>query len=140
MARIKLTLPDTFPFSTLIDVRIADINYGNHLGNDVYLKYMHEARLRFFAHLGHSEMNLAGVSVIMGDSAIVYKSECFYGDVLNVEVTAAEFGLRSFDLYYRFTRHPEGKPVCEAKTGMVCYNYETRKTVEVPEAFRTLFT
>ncbi|MES2690173.1 MAG: thioesterase family protein [Bacteroidota bacterium] len=140
MARIKLTLPLTFNFATLIEVRISDINYGNHLSNDAYLKYMHEARLRFFAHLGYSEMDLAGTSVIMGDSAIVFKSECFYGDVVNIEVTAAEFTPKGFDLYYRFTNHQNSKLVCEAKTGMVCYDYETRKVTGVPYAFSRLFT
>lgn len=140
MARIKLTLPDAFVFSTLIEVRIADINYGNHLSNDAYLKYMHEARLRFFSHLGYTEMDLAGTSVIMGDSAIVFKSECFYGEVLNIEVTAAEFTPKGFDLYYRFTEHKENRLVCEAKTGMVCYNYQARKVENVPQAFSSLFT
>lgn len=140
MSRIKLTLPDTFIFSTLLEVRITDINYGNHLSNDSYLKYMHEARLRFFTHLGYSESNLAGTSVIMGDCAIIYRSECFYGDVLNIEITAAEFGTRSFDLYYRFTNHQTGKLVCEAKTGMVCFDYSIRKVAAVPEVFKQLFT
>lgn len=139
MARIKLTLPGSFLFSTLLETRISDINYGNHLSNDAYLKYMHEVRMRFFAHLGYSEMNLAGTSVIMGDCAIVFKRECFYGNILNVEVTAAEFGTRGFDLYYRFTDHINNELVCEAKTGMVCFDYNTRKTVNVPEAFRHLF-
>ena len=139
MARIKLQLPEKFTFSTEITVRISDINYGNHLSNDIYLAYMHEARLQFFAHFGFSEMDLAGVSVIMGDTAIVFKKECFYGELLNIEVTATEFGSRSFDLYYRFIKKATGELTCEAKTGMVCFDYTERKTVNVPDAFRKLF-
>lgn len=139
MARIKLELPSSFVFATEIGVRIDDINYGNHLSNDAYLKYMHEARMRFFAHYGFDEMNLAGASVIMGDTAIVFKKECFYGDALRVEVTAAEFSVRGFDLYYRFSKLPSEELVCEAKAGMVCFDYSTRKTVNVPDDFRNLF-
>ena len=135
MSRIKLQLPDHFPFSTTIKVRISDLNYGNHLSNDVYLSYMHEARMRFFEAMGYSEMNLAGVSVIMGDTAIVYKQECFYGDELQISVAAADFGARSFDLFYRFTKTKDGSLVAEAKTGMVCFDYQIRKTVDVPEDF-----
>ncbi len=105
------------------------------MSNDVYLSFMHEARMRFFSQFGYSEMNLAGASVIMGDTAIVYKQECFYGDELKIEVTAADFGARSFDLYYRFSKIKDGSLVCEAKTGMVCFDYSTHKTVPVPEAF-----
>lgn len=139
MARIKLDLPDTFFFATTIEVRIDDINYGNHLSNDAYLKYMHEARLRFFKQFNFTEMDLAGASVIMGDTAIVFKSECFYGDELAIEVTAADFGKRSFDLFYKFTNTKTNVVVCEAKTGMVCFDYNTRKTMDVPLAFKQLF-
>ena len=139
MARIKLQLPEQFFFKTELTVRISDLNYGNHLSNDVFLSYMHEARMQFFAHFGYSEMNLAGSSVIMGDTAIIFKKECFYGDVLILEVTAADFGSRSFDLYYRFTKKGTNELACEAKTGMVCFDYNEKKTVPVPEKFRNIF-
>jgi acyl-CoA thioester hydrolase len=135
MARIKLTLPENFKFNTQIAVRISDLNYGNHLANHVYLEYMQEARMRYLAQWNWSEKDLAGVGVIMGDVAIVYKAECFYGDVLNIQVQAGDFGARSFDLLYRFLNQ-HGEVVCEAKTGMVCFDYTIRKTVAVPEAFR----
>jgi acyl-CoA thioester hydrolase len=135
MARIKLELPKVFNFKTQLTVRVTDLNYGNHLSNDVYQSYMHEARMQYFARLGYSEMNLAGASVIMGDTAIVFKKECFYGDALTIEVAAADFGTKSFDLYYRFLKTSTGELVCEAKTGMVCFDYELRKTVAVPDVF-----
>jgi acyl-CoA thioester hydrolase len=139
MARVKLELPEQFVFSTTITVCIDDINYGNHLSNDAYLKYMHEARMRFFQHWDYTEMNLAGTSVIMGDVVIVFKAECFYGDELNIAVTAGEFSKKSFDLYYKFTNAKTGVLVCEAKTGMVCFDYTTRKTADVPSTFKQLF-
>jgi acyl-CoA thioesterase FadM len=84
-------------------------------------------------------MNLAGCSVIMGDSAIVYKAECFYGDELLIEVAASDFGKRSFDLYYRLTKVNTNILVAEAKTGMVCFDYNDHKTVNIPEAFLQFF-
>lgn len=139
MSRIKLEIPEHFPFICEINVRIDDINYGNHLSNDAYLKYMHEARMQFLQHFGYSEMDIGGASVIMGDTAIVFKAECFYGDVLNISVTAGDFGARSFDLYYLFTNIKTQKVVAEAKTGMVCFDYNIRKTTGVPNGFKQLF-
>jgi acyl-CoA thioester hydrolase len=139
MSRIKLDLPEHFNFQCQIKVRIDDINYGNHLSNDAYLKYMHEARMQFLQYLGLSEMDIGGASVIMGDTAIVFKAECFYGDILNIAVTASDFGARSFDIFYLFTHSTSLKTVAEAKTGMVCYDYNSRKTVPVPETFKQLF-
>lgn len=135
MARITLELPKVFTFKTTLTVRVTDLNYGNHMSNEVYLSYMHEARMQYFGSLGFSEMNLAGVSVIMGDTAIVFKNECFYGDEVTLEVTAGGFGTKSFDLYYRFSKSQTGDLVCEAKTGMVCFDYAERKTVPVPQDF-----
>jgi len=139
LSRIKLILPSEFNFTTKIKVRVTDLNYGNHLSNDVYLAFLHEARLQFLASLGYSEINLAGCSLIMGDSAIIYKAECFYGDELLIEVNASDFGKRSFDLYYRLSKINTKIVVAEAKTGMVCFDYKVHKTVDIPEAFLNHF-
>ena len=50
MERIKLNLPEQFLFSTNIAVRITDINYGGHVGNDSFLSLIHEARQQFLNH------------------------------------------------------------------------------------------
>lgn len=139
MSRIKLELPASFPFSASIPLRITDINYGGHLGNDAILSIMHEARMQFFRHFNCSELNLYGASVIMADVAIVYKAEGFYGDVLQVDVTAADFSRVSFDLFYRIINPGKGITIAEAKTGMVCFNYNERKVASVPEEFVRLF-
>ena len=52
MERIKINLPETFTFSTIIKIRITDINYGGHVGNDSFLSLVHEARLQFLASNG----------------------------------------------------------------------------------------
>jgi acyl-CoA thioester hydrolase len=111
------------------------LNYGNHMSNDTYLSYMHEARLQFLNQLGLTEMDIGGCSVIMGDTAIVFKQECFYGDEIDIEIAVDVNGKKSFDLYYRFTKKIDGSLVCEAKTGMVCFDYQIRKTTYVPESF-----
>jgi acyl-CoA thioesterase FadM len=131
-------MPERYAFSTLIPVRIYDVNYGNHLGNDAIVSIMQEARLQFLKSIGCSELDLFGASLIQADTAVVYKSEGFYGDVLTVEVQPAEFSRAGFDLYYRI-RNQNDKPVAHAKTGMVCFDYNARKIVPVPERFSSLF-
>ena len=91
MARIKLDLPERFPFSTELQVRITDVNYGGHMGNDALLGLLHEARVQFLAHYGLSELDICGAGIIMADSVIVYKSEAFPGEWLEMAVTVADF-------------------------------------------------
>ena len=91
MARIKFDLPPRFHFSTELSIRIGDINYGGHLGNDAVLTLAHEARIRFLKQYGYSELDIEGTAIIMADAAVVYKSEGFLGDILRIEVTVGEF-------------------------------------------------
>ena len=130
--RVQLQLPDTFTFQTEIPVRITDINYGNHLGNDAILSMMHEVRVQFLQNLGYSELDVEGAGLIMSDTAIIYKGEGFYGDVLTVRVTATDLNKYGFDLMYLFTNQ-HGKEIAHAKTGMLCFNYQTRKLMTLPE-------
>jgi YbgC/YbaW family acyl-CoA thioester hydrolase len=132
MARVKLQLPETFSFSTMIPVRITDINYGGHVGNDSVLSLLHEARMQFLTHHGYTEMNLAGVGIIMADAAIEFKGEAFYGDVLKAYVTTEAFSRIGFDLYYRLVKGEEETVVVLAKTGIICFDYDRRKVVSVP--------
>ena len=41
MPRIKIDLPKQFSFTCSIPVRISDVNYGGHVGNDTVLTLFH---------------------------------------------------------------------------------------------------
>lgn len=137
MARIKLDFSDKFLFSTTIPVRITDLNYGNHLANDKVLSIIHEARIQFFQHYGYSELDFAGVSVIMGDVAIEYKNQAFYGDELLIEIGVQDFSRVSFDIIYKIST--KDKLITKAKTGIVTFDYQQNKVVEVPQKIKDLF-
>ena len=135
MARIKIQIPKMFIYQTVIPIRITDINYGGHLGNDSLLSLVHEARVRFLKHLGYSESNVEGNGIIMIDAGIQYKSEGFYGDEIVVEVTVNEFTGLGCDIVYRLTNKESNKEIALAKTGIVFFDYQNRKTVKVPPEF-----
>jgi acyl-CoA thioester hydrolase len=134
MPRIHIELPSEFLFSTEIPVRIADINYGGHVGNDAILTIMQEARVIFYRSLGFKdEMNFEGtVGQIIADAAIQYKSESFIGDILMVHLAVADFNKYGFDMLYRITNKTSGKEVARGKTGIVCFDYEKKKVASVP--------
>ncbi|HLA68382.1 MAG TPA: thioesterase family protein [Bacteroidota bacterium] len=139
MPRIKFDLPNKFHFSTEIPVRIGDINYGGHLGNDAVLSLAHEARVRFFRHHGWTELDVEGASIIMADAAIMFKAEAFYGDVLIVEVAVDDLTDLSCDLLYKFTNKESRKEIARVKTGIVFFDYTSRKPIRMPESFRSAF-
>lgn len=134
-----MELPDSFVYTTDISLRIADINYGGHLGHDAILSLTHEARVRFFKSHGISELDVFGPGIVLSDVAIVYKSEGFYGDVITVRIGVADYAKYGCDLIYKLCNKKTGNEVALVKTGIVFMNYEERQVVSVPERFRELF-
>ncbi|MEQ9617773.1 MAG: thioesterase family protein [Deltaproteobacteria bacterium] len=139
MARIKMEFPESFIFSTEINLRISDINYGGHLGHDSILSLTHEARVRFFYDYGFSELDVDGPGIVMSDVAVVYKSESFYGEIIIIEIAVCDFTKYGCDLVYRLKEKETEREVALAKTGIVFMNYEERKVAPVPGRFRELF-
>jgi len=135
MARVKLEMPETFPFSTELTVRITDLNYGGHLGNADTLILIHEARVRFLKSFGYSEIDIEGYGTIMLDAVIQFKSQAFAGDILVAEVAAADFSRIGCDIFYRLTNKETGAVVATAKTGVSVFDYENQKRVSPPDAF-----
>lgn len=135
MARIEIELPEKFIFQTEIAVRVSDLNYGNHVGNDSILTLMQEARTLFYRSMGfESEVKLEGsIGQIVSDAAIVYKSESFLYDVLRFEIAVDDLSKYGFDLYYRITHIASSKEVARGKTGIVCFDYSKRKIASIPE-------
>jgi len=104
MPRVEIALPEHFAFSTTLEVRVSDLNYGNHVGNDAVLALIHEARRRYVRSLGHDEIGADGLGFVVGDAAVVYRAQAFYGDSLKVEVAAGEFQSRSCAFFYRVSK------------------------------------
>lgn len=137
MPRVKIKLPEDFSFSTTIPVRITDINYGGHVGNDTILSIIHEARVQYLNSYGYEELNLDGAGLIMAHVMIEFKQELFYGKQVKVSVKAAEFSKVSFTLYYKLetssTEDKNKQLIATAQTGMVCYDYTNKKIMAIPE-------
>lgn len=135
MNRIKIDLPETFLFATTLRIRVTDLNYGGHVGNDSFLSLIQEARQQFLLSHGYRELSIAGVGLIMADVAIEFKKELNYGDEVKISVAASGFDKLGFDLLYKMEVVQDQQLVLagKAKTGMMCYDYTLKKKTAVPE-------
>jgi acyl-CoA thioester hydrolase len=138
MARIKIDLPEQFPFSTAITLYLSHMNYGGHLDNALLLTVVSEARARFFQSLGYTELDVEGVGIIVADAALQYRSEAFHGEVMVVEMAAADFNQYGCDLVWRMREQVSQREVARGKTGIVFFDYATRTKAPLPERFRQL--
>jgi len=134
MNRIKIELPETFLFATTLRIRVTDLNYGGHVGNDSFLSLIQEARQQFLLSHGYEELSIAGVGLIMADVAIEFKKELNYGDEVKISVAATGFDKLGFDLLYKMEVIQDTQLVLagKAKTGMMCYDYSLKKKAAVP--------
>jgi acyl-CoA thioester hydrolase len=140
MERVKINLPDRFIFSTEIFVRVSDVNFAGHLGNDSMLSLIHEARIRFLKNFGYSEVDTEGAGIIMFDAALQYKSQAFHGDRLQFDVAVENFIRNGCDFIFRITDKTNNKEIARAKTGIAFFNYKENKIVAVPEKFKKLIS
>lgn len=136
MSRVQIEIPVTNSKIILpIPVRITDINYGNHLGNDAMVSIIHEARMQFLKHHGFTELEAGGTALIMGDLGVQFKSEAYYGDILSIEIFAKDITKVSFCLVYKITTQRESKIilVAIASTTMVSFDYTLKKVCAIPQ-------
>ena len=136
MPRVSIDLPEFFAFSTDITVRVSDVNYAGHLGNDSVLSIAHEARLRFLASMGFSEIDTGGAGIVMSDAAVLYKSQAYQSEVLRVEVAATDLTRVGCDIVYRMRDRESGRDVAHVKTGIVFFDFAKQKLMPTPAVFR----
>ena len=140
MPRIKLSIPKITHYTVQLKLRIYDMNYGSHMGNDTVLSLAHEARVQFLHSLNLTEKNFYGLSLLMADSAIVYKKEAFYGDILNIHISVSEIYTHGFELFYLITNSVNNLEIARVKTGLVCCAHKTKKITRIPEKFKIQFS
>jgi len=140
MARLHLTFPeDQYCYTTLLTVRVTDINAGNHLGNDSMISMISEARARFLFEFGVQEAERDGTGIIVTDLATTYRAEAHARDQLLFEVGVMDFNKYGGDIIFRITRPKDKTAVAMAKQGFVFYNYKTSQVVAMPDEFRAKF-
>lgn len=121
-------------FTTSIQFRITDHNYGGHVANNVFIEYLHEGRCQLLESLGYSEMDVEGVSLILSELAVKYTKQAFYPDTLRLEIAVANPRPTRFDLHYRGYNSADELLVL-AKTEMAAVDYQTGKPIRMPKTF-----
>ena len=135
MNRIKINLPQHFSFSTHLQIRVTDLNYGGHVGNDTVLSLLQEARQQFLQSRGYAELQVEGYGLIMADAMVEYKKEMNHLDQIKIEIVATDFDKMGFDLYYKVTIQNNGEEILavRAKTGMMLFDYQIGKKVSMTD-------
>lgn len=135
MSSLKSLLPDRFTFQCEIPLRITDLNYGGHVGNDRIMALLQEARVQFLATKGYSEMQVEDYGMLLTKAQFELRRELHYGQKIYAAVATGNFTSKGFDLFYKIETIIDGKLSLAALaiTTMVCYDYQTKKVATLSE-------
>jgi len=119
-----------------LEVKIGDIGYGNHMGNDKALLFFHDARIKMFNSIGFEELNIGNnTGIVVSEAHVYYYKEVFLYDVLEATLEVDEITPTSFFLNYEFTRQSDSKIVLKGSTKIIAFDYATKKVAKIPDEF-----
>ena len=122
-----------FPYVHEEIVRFSDVDGFGHVNNAVFSTYLEQARLAWFGRYAPDEpMPLR--DVILARTEIDFRSPLVFGETVEIGVRPSRVGTKSFELEYEL-RAGE-RLVAEARSVLVGYDYDARRSVEVPERWR----
>lgn len=125
-------------FATEIEVIFRDLDAMGHVNNAVYFTYMETTRTRFFSQIMNLDEPLQ-LPIIIAEASCTFNSAAKFRDLLQVEMSVAKIGVKSFELHYKLSTR-DNPVIATGRTVMVAYDYERNCPIEIPQNLRTLLT
>lgn len=132
-----MTISD-FRHKTTIQVRYKDVDKQGHVNNANHITYLEIARVRYFKDLLATANDWNKNGVILARTEINYVEPIFLDDTVFCYTKITSFGNKSFEITNVITKKNTDKElICaEAKSIMVCFNYELNRAIEIPSAWK----
>ena len=134
---IKLYKREDFDFWTIIHTRWGDMDGLRHINHAAYLTYMETARLDLYIQIGHDlERWDQAESSILASMDVNYIGQAIHPSIFEIGQRITRIGTKSYDILTAIFKKGEEKPVLQANFILVSFNYDTDKTIPVPDEFK----
>lgn len=122
-------------FESSFTITIRDINFGQHLDHISLLGYLHETRVRYLETIGCAENNIDGQGsmLVVTNLTCNYKKECFYGEIINIQIEPSKLSDLRLNFKYNVTRSNTIVATAEITVAFINSN---RKLIRIPEILR----
>ena len=122
-----------------IQVRFKDIDKQGHVNNANHITYFETARVEYFKDVFRNNIDWIKTGMILANTEITYKRPILLEDEVFCYTKITRFGTKSFEIACILTKKTkEGENICaEGKSVIVCFNYDTQQTIEVPAEWKT---
>ena len=125
----------SWPYTHTERIRFGDLDAMRHLNNVVFLRYFETARINYLNSVidDHDPVHRErGIGMIFASCHIDYRSPGHFDEDVDVRVRPAEIGTKSLRL--EFEMRVGERLLAEGYGVLVGYDYDTGKSVELPEA------
>lgn len=119
-----------------IVVRFRDIDALGHVNNAVYFTYLESARVHYMRRVAFQTKtrDFREVGLILAEISCQFKNPIFYGQ--SVEVGTRVVEMRNSSFLTRQHIEADGRLAAVAEAVLVHYNYQTEKSVRIPDEIR----
>jgi acyl-CoA thioester hydrolase len=137
MFNLAVMNKEEFKFSVDVPVRFSDMDSLGHVNNAAYISYFEEGRVHYLRNLFElPKEDTSTLGIIVLDMHCNYRSPAFHGEVLRVYTRVSWLRNKSFEMVYLIVDKHSGRTIADGSSVLVAYDYSTRKTKEIPVAFR----
>lgn len=132
----------TFNYFLSFRVRFAETDQQGHVFFGNYLTYFDEAFTGFMRAIGCSYRDLlaSGADTVYIHSECDYRARTFFEDVLDVHVRVERIGNASVTCEFAAVKEGTEELTATGKLVFVTVDPQTKKTVRVPDLFRSAVT
>ncbi len=134
---IKLYKRNDFDFWTTIHTRWGDMDGLHHINHAAYLTYMETARLDLYIQIGHDlDRWDQEESSILASMEVNYIGQAVHPTTFEIGQRITRIGNKSYDILTAIFKKGKEMPVLQANFVLVSFNYDTNKTITVPDEFK----
>lgn len=120
-----------------VEVRYSDLDPQGHLNNARFLTYFEQARINYIVHIGLWQGgSFLDMGIIVANAQVNFLSPVFFGQTLRVGVRVTSLGNKSMYMEYSLLDVDNNQELANGSTVLVAYDYQSGKTVPVPEEWR----
>jgi|SRR6267378_2752770 len=127
--------PDGFTVTHELSPRFRDTDAMGHINNAVYVTYLEVARQEYWRAFSR-EVDYRRVPFILAHVTIDFRSEALVNERLLLAIRCGSIGTKSFTFEYQIRAVADSRLVVEASSVQVCYDYELKRSLAVPDDLR----
>jgi acyl-CoA thioester hydrolase len=119
-----------------VQIRFNDLDPARHVNNAVYAEYFDLGKVSYFREVTGQPLNFEGLSLVVAGYRIDFFLPVFAEDQIEVKTRVHVLGNKSLELEQHLCLIGDKTPRGVSSTTMVCFNYSSRQSEFIPEAWK----